>query len=70
MFNRRRSRVYALTVPPVLLSLFSNLSCKIAKNPTRLHVHFKNAKDGEIIKIILENEHINGIEINLERVWH
>ena len=38
MLNYLGSSVYALTVPLILLSLLSNLLCKIAKNPTLLPV--------------------------------
>ena len=41
MLNHLWSSVYALTVQLVLLSLCSNLSCKITKNPTILPVDFK-----------------------------
>ena len=34
MINYLRSSVFALTVPLILPSLFNNLSCKIAMNPT------------------------------------
>ena len=34
MLNYLRSSVFALTVPLILLSLFSNASCKIAVSPT------------------------------------
>ena len=83
-----------LTVPLIVPSLFSSLSCKIAKNPTlllvlfqHLSVDFKNtqafqlrdafistavstmlslyrdAKDGKITGMIVENKHINELEI-------
>ena len=29
---------------------------------------YRDAKDGKIIRIIVENKHINGLEINLECV--
>ena len=90
MLNHLRSSVYTLTVPIILLSLFSNLLCKIAKDPTLLPVDLKNKqscqqtnrchmfisvvdttmssllrdeKDGENRRIIVENKHINGLEI-------
>ena len=67
------------TVPLILLSLFSSLSCKIAKNPSDVSYMFistavttmslyRDAKDGEITGIILENKHLNRLETNLECV--
>ena len=48
MLNYIRSSVYSLTVPLILLSLFSNLSCKMAKNPILLPVDFTKARAGQL----------------------